>query len=375
MTPRGARGVALIEALVALVVMAFATLAAAGLQSMLRLNADIARQRAEAVRLAQDAIEARRAFVKIDSGAGPHFADIESQAPLPIAGLNARYVRTETVASADDPRLKSLHVAVQWRDRAGQAQRIDLVTAIGGVEPELAGSLAIPMDLALIRHPQARHADIPPAATDLGDGRSRFAPPAAAPLSWVFDNRTGLVAATCSGLVCVEVRARLLAGFVRFATDALAPSGAQAENPPSAALPVSVALLQTAPEAATVACFTQPMATAVAYFCAVPVSALAPRWSGRVQLAGLPWAADVTASDATRYRACRYTPQRAHLAAPTAMLNEDHPLDYVDVERALSQQNYLVIRAGDGVNAFDCPDDDATTPLVRGTTWHHQPAH
>lgn len=374
MSPQRERGVTLIEALVALVVMAFGTLAAVGMQSMLRLNADVARQRAEAVRLAQDAIEDRRAFVKLDSGAATRYADILSSAPSTIAGLNASYVRTETVVSSVDPRVKSLQVAVQWTDRAGQTQRIALATAIAGIEPELAASLAIPMDLTLIRNPQARHADIPPSAVDLGDGSSRFEPPPAGALGWIFDNRSGLITRTCSGTVCVDARARLLAGFVRFATGSLQPTGVQAETPGSPALPVAIAVQQTAPSAGVVACQTQPMVSHVAYFCALPVAAQAPRWSGRAQIAGLAWAAHRAEVDATRYRVCRYTPQRAHLAAPISMKNEDHPLDYVNVERGLTQQNYLVIRAGDGSAAFDCPDDDLATPFVRGTTWHHQPA-
>ncbi len=70
------RGVSLIEALVALVVMTFGTLAVLGVQSTLRMNGDTARQRAEAVRIAQETIERRRSFAKFDTGAEARFTDI-----------------------------------------------------------------------------------------------------------------------------------------------------------------------------------------------------------------------------------------------------------------------------------------------------------
>jgi hypothetical protein len=66
------------------------------------------------------------------------------------------------------------------------------------------------------------------------------------------------------------------------------------------------------------------------------------------------------------------------------MRNADHPLDYgapapdtskLGVVGALTNQNFLVIRAGFGGVAFECPGDDAGTPYVNGNTWHHQPAN
>lgn len=63
------RGVTLIEALVAMAVMAFGMLALVGVQSTLRVNADLAKQRAEATRLAEAQLEAARSFVAVGTGA------------------------------------------------------------------------------------------------------------------------------------------------------------------------------------------------------------------------------------------------------------------------------------------------------------------
>jgi hypothetical protein len=56
------------------------------------------------------------------------------------------------------------------------------------------------------------------------------------------------------------------------------------------------------------------------------------------------------------------------------MANQDHPSTYAGVKEPLINQNFLVIRAGNGTAAFDCPADDTGTPLINGNTWHHQPS-
>ena len=63
-----------------------------------------------------------------------------------------------------------------------------------------------------------------------------------------------------------------------------------------------------------------------------------------------------------------------YLPVVPAISNAQHPLNYLDVDSGLLNQNFLIIRAGDGTSAFDCPADDASTPFVNGNTWHHQPS-
>lgn len=64
------RGVSLIEALVALAVMAFGMLGVVGMQSTLRFNSDVSKQRSEAVRIVQETVEQRRNFSTISALAG-----------------------------------------------------------------------------------------------------------------------------------------------------------------------------------------------------------------------------------------------------------------------------------------------------------------
>ena len=84
---RAQRGLSLVEALVALAVMAFGMMAYVGIHSGLRLNGDVAKQRAEAVRLAQEAIERWRAFSLMSTDPGEtDYADIVTTADEQIAG-------------------------------------------------------------------------------------------------------------------------------------------------------------------------------------------------------------------------------------------------------------------------------------------------
>src|SRR5574337_514550 len=64
------RGFALLEALIAALLVAAGAIGLVWLQGELRYHADAARQRTEAARLAQAEIERLRAFVAVSAGAG-----------------------------------------------------------------------------------------------------------------------------------------------------------------------------------------------------------------------------------------------------------------------------------------------------------------
>lgn len=403
-------GVSLIEALVALAVMGFGMLGVVAMQAAMRQNSDIAKQRSEATRLAQEAIESRRTFTAMNAAAGRlAWSELVPPGAEVIAGANATYTRTVAIPDLGSGRSKNIVVDVQWVDRSGATQSLRLATAVTGSLPELATSIGMPAwGGTPVRQPRGRHAAIPPAAVDQGNGTSRFDPPGSAPdalVRWVFDNQNGFITRTCTGTelvpVCVDANARLLAGYVRFATMAAQPLPADAESPPSPAQAVQMLVKRTWPAESLVVCFEEQTVNEVAYFCAVPVNSLAGNdWSGRayvssgIPLAGLGGIAlDTTV--AAHHRVCRYTPVRdcnpavgatiwgepgataaCAGAAPTPkrlMTNEEHPLDYANVKVPLVHQNYLVIRAGDGADTFDCPADNAATPLVNGNTWLHTP--
>lgn len=385
-----ARGFSLIEALVALVVMAFGMLGVLGIQSALRQYSDISKQRTEAVRLAQERIEDWRAFHQLGASAGPDYADIVSDgAYIDVPGANTTFqVRRLANALPGSPtdmpqRGKWVEVEVKWKDRSDAEQVVSFQTHVSGVSPELAGSLLVAPAGGPSRRPQGRHAGVPRQATDNHDGTSTFAPPGLSGVTWTFDNLTGLIQKICSP-TCTSFRGLLLSGYVRYTDPAKAvppdpppagpkqPAGADAELPVASSSTfgsVGVEVGQTIPFARVETCATETFPQYTAYYCAMEITLSTQYWSGRSYLTGLSLAADAADADAAKARVCRYTPSPSHTAA-----NVDHPLDYVNVNVPLINQNFLVIRAGDGTTAFTCPGDDAATPLVNGNTYGHQPA-
>ncbi len=407
---RSARGVSLIEAIVALAVMGFGMLGIAAMQGGLRQNSDVARQRAEAVRLASDAIEEMRAYAVVNSVTGRvSYADIVTGVPatqlnLPntVNGINAVFTRQVTVTDSPAQNRKTVEVRVTWVDRAdhsgGTTQEVRLATEIHRTPPELAGALIVPATGTMTQNPGRRHRSIPPQATANANGTSTFTPPGAPPgLVWVFNNNTGNLQQACppSQVPCLTNNGRLLSGYISFATGLAAATAADAEAPSASAWPAFVppstliTLNLTVAPPAPPSCYFESLpgppaaTTVIAYYCAIFVSyasATPYTWSGRSELdlgVSYPLATAIADTSASAFRICRYTSRRNQSAVGTGtpgLRNSEHPYNYVGVRENLVNQNFLVIRAGDGITAFDCPDDDPLTPLVDGRTWHHQPA-
>ena len=384
------RGVSLIEALVALAVMAFGLLGVVGMQATLRYNADISKQRSEAVRIAQQQVENLRSFGTLAGTAEWDYADIASvpTASVPSsAGANTTFNIMTTVSNPaiTDAQFKSVSVTVDWLDRrtdaGGTPQRIQLTTAIAAVAPVLGASLGLAGDRAAPQRPRGRHPTIPPAAVDLGGGTSSFTPPGApSGTSWTFVNATGQITQVCTP-TCTALKGWLLSGYIAFATGS-APTAAEAESPGDPlplthAISAQVIATTTPAPATSPVCFASSSTLRVNYFCLVPTKPTNSSWSGRSVLQIVDIATS-TSSIATalsdtapsNFKVCRYTPQASH--TPTGG-NAAHPLDYTDVGASLVNQNFLIITSGSGAAAFNCPGDDTGTPLVNGNTFAHQP--
>lgn len=391
---RADRGVSLIEALVALAVMAIGLLGVVGMQATLRTNAELSRQRSEAVRMAQEKVESLRAFTRLDSAPAGEldYADIASSAVedvTPSSGrASATFKRTVSVNNppADTAAMKTLSVQVKWWDRRADAsnandpnvQLIELHTAIAKVDPALGASLGAPANRSVVQRPGGRNPVIPPGAvTQSGGTTSTFQPPSSG-VTWLFNNDTARI----TKIGTTSVSGVLLSGFIRFATGSVQPTGVESETPPSGAMSVGVLVTLTAPLLnpgdPQPACYTGSavFSNAVPYYCFVPILGTVPQiltqtWSGRSTLTSLNLASSALDADANRYRVCRYTPDPT--TDTPSQGNVAHPLDYTSVATGLANQNFLVIRAGDGTTAFTCPTDDTSTPLVDGDTRRHQP--
>lgn len=390
---RRQRGVSLIEALVAFGVMAFGMMAVVGMQSTLRANSDLARQRAEAVRIAQDTIEAARGFSTLASATGRRAYEDLVDAPNLAASsantnLNTSYsididVTAEPAVSGTvAAERRTLMVTVRWEDRAGRAQWVRLASAVTGIEPALAASLVSGANADTVVAPGGRHRGIPTSAVR-GLGISGYMPPgqsagAASRVAWVFNNATGVItlctttALDTAGLAgtggtinatCGSNEALLLTGVVRFATGGNpADSITSMADPAGPETPFGVQVNQvlTGGTSSPVTCFSEAQPNnEMRYYCAVPINAAPangarPGWTGAIAFASpLALASSATSVSTTEFRVCRY-----HSAA-----------NYTNVTGPLLGQNFALITAGNGTIAYTCPTDSSFQPR----TWLHQP--
>lgn len=397
--PRAQRGASLVEALVAFLVLSLGLVGMTRLQGQLRLNADIARQRTEAVRLAQEDIEALRAFSTLAAAPGERaYADIAAASrsidSTPGQPLNASFQLRRDVDDASGYRSASL--SVSWEDRAGQTQQVLLQSVIAGTPPALSGALAVSGAVQPLKRVRGRSATIPAWARSLGDGTSAWKPVSGGTVVMVFDDISGEVRSTCDAPAaiatphltladlsgCTLTGGLLLSGIVRRSDDARAEPAWASDAP----LPLDIALalgggdypapprcfsearkqvefttaagtrrlavsLAATPASVGAASWTELNERYVAYHCVV--TPLLGRWSGRSTLVPLGWSIGLAPADR---KVCRYSTDQDGSGAVDN--NAEHPDSYQHVDRPLMQQNFLLV-PGDR----PCPD----------TTVQHQP--
>jgi Tfp pilus assembly protein PilV len=409
---RYSRGVSLVEAMVALAVMAFGMLAVVGVQSTLRFNADVARQRSEATRIGQEQLDELRSFTVIDATPGQRaWADIVD-ATRTETGLNAVYeVRSEIIGAADSP-AKTIRVTVSWADRAAASvadrnQRVVLTTSIAAAAPALSGTLAVRLGTspaAPVRRPMKRHPTIPVLAKDLGNGNSAFVPPGRPWIAFVFSNVTGVINGVCtfdhdttSSEITISdvascsntITGQLLTGFVRFQhrSDGSDLTAADVEDPPGPALNMRMRIsLTSTGHPLSPFCVDDANSLSVGsgdlkfatYYCVIYSNDLGA-WSGATAVEprngfGSPfW--EISGDESTgpgadaRYRVCRYTTAASDAES---VPNQDHPAVYAGVTGNLVNQNFVVIRSVKHCPT-DVPADPASGDFVNSNTLQHQP--
>lgn len=378
----GRPGIVLIEVLVAVALLSLGTVLLMRLQTGLRLSSDLARQRSEAVRLAEEDVEALRSFTRIDAGAGARsWAGIADAADLALdlPGAPTAYQLSRAVQTGSAPSLKAVTTTIAWADREGQPRRLALPTLIAPMDPSLLGALLLQRDSGRAHGAFGRHPLIPLTARELPDGRIVYQPRPGGTLVWVFDAATARVIGRCraiGGLASSELTAAslsdcraisglLIAGTLRFATDRDHPGAADTENPlgPAVDLDLRITLTSTGhPDPAWECDDDSPdgvppattLQTVVHYACVVQPAGNPPRWSGRLDVVPRGWTlADSlpagTASSPDRLRVCRYS---ADHDGNGRIDNREHPLRYSGVAEPLADQNFLLVRAGSA-----CPRD------------------
>jgi len=336
-TPHPLAGFALVEVLVACVLLATGLVALAAMHPQLSRSADLARQRSEAVRLAQTQMENLRVVTQFDASAGN---DTHSS--------NTTYTRSWRLDTTLTRTLKTVAVDVDWNDRTEQSHRVSLRTVLWRDDPSWSGGLTHAPDLAHAwQRPHDRHLQIPLPAVSLGAGRSVLRVDNS--LAVVLDDSTGEIVMVCDAAVtnlaalaahCQMASGLLLTGHITRSEPGLPwPTGVDisglaglADSPPS------TCRLGDAVDPATGAALPDHKR----YVCLLFPSNADAGWSGRLRLAGVPTDGD--------HLVCRI-----ELTARELDNNQRNAQDYRAVKAHLSAQNHLLHRSAAGT----CPDAGA----------------
>ena len=384
------RGVTLLESLVAFFVLTAGSVAVAQLLSHSTLAADVARERSEAVRLAEQAIEELRTFATLDGPPGaPTYAAIATGSAVVAAGSAGGrndYRIERVVDAAAFAGAKAARIAVRWSDRSGTPRSVVVDAFIAAVDPSYSGSLmldagAIP---AAPRGAHDRRPGLPLTAKSLGDGRSAWKPREGGGTTWVFDDLSGAIVAVCEGVSTTVATRDLVVDALRTCTSGrwlfvagTLRAAAAAPAPVVALLPTATSLridLRDGVYPAPAACFAEPRKTVrfaddggvhvedvaldavpasvgvsrwdetgdrfLAWHCAV-VPRADGRWSGRIAVVATGWTVGIGVADG---RVCRYAAgdDRAAIDANIASAGVDR-----DVGAALTGRHFIVVRGSD----------------------------
>lgn len=406
-------GFALVELLVAMVLLGLGTASLLRLHLDLQLGNEQSRQRSEATRWAAQDLEQLRWHTR-DGGQGTlRWADIADAGPTVIEAASSptRYTLRRSVAREPRDLLRSVTTTVTWADRQAGEHTLTLATALSAIDPTQGAATVLARDPPRSggsggttgSGAAGRSLRIPAAAKNLGDGRHAFKPRVDETLVWLFDSVTGDVNGRCDSRVgvdntqidatslgnCKTLTGLLLSGHVRFATNSDTLTATDAEQPASPAMSLNLRLTLTTlnhPAPAWECVQDGPLdtppatttRTSIAWYCVIqpvaPAAGGTPRWSGRLDLVPSGWSlVTSTSGTAGRYRVCRYS---ADLDGNGRIDNAEHPASYSVVTTGLSNQNFLVIRA-----AARCPVDSGTGTAAAGaiptpindSTVAHQP--
>jgi type IV pilus modification protein PilV len=336
------RGFSMLEALVSMLVMAFGMLAVAAFQITLSRSSDLAKQRTEATRLAQEKLEALRTYGTV-AAYGSQLVSSTTTTQEQVT-TNATYTRSWGAAALNtEDTGRSIQVSVAWTDRAGGSHSVQLLSSVAETDPLDVGALMFPRpDGTILRRPMDRSIDIPIRATGISGTSRSYIPWAGSGGGYlVFSNDSGDVvqrcsstptAATVSDGTCTMLNAYLLTGYLsggRATTTYVSPS-----NPVSFS---STQYMASAPECAMGPAEDQNTGATISgylyYACLMEPtdhdssSATARVWSGR---------SDITIIGSGSTKVCRYT------SSSSTTDNNNHPATYMLVTRSLDNQNFYI---------------------------------
>lgn len=228
---RSQRGFSIIEALIAGLVLSFGTLALVGVQVALTRNADVAKQRTEATRLAQERMEQLRAFASNATLTGvSSYQDLITGQDTPTpstttAVYNTTYTRDWDIRALGADVHREISVRVSWIDRNAGAQSVRMTSVVSKTDYSLVGTIM--SNIGRSGYPgvvRQRNNNVPFPAFDIGNDKSRYQWPGST-IWYVFDNNTANVEWRCTNQPtngstlstttgCTQILAYVLAGYL-----------------------------------------------------------------------------------------------------------------------------------------------------------------
>jgi Tfp pilus assembly protein PilV len=370
-TRRGQAGISLLEALVALVVMSFGMLALAAMQLNLSRNADVAKQRSEALRIAEERIELARSFTQMTASVGAiDWANLQTDVASPATvTTNATYNVTVAVGGTVTDALRPINVQVAWADRAGDPQNVALSSIISQTDPRDPGIVGNPLPLNRpLRRPKNRNINIPIPAVYLNAGTS--ATQFDANYVAIFSNLTANVVQICNPNVanataadinaaiaagtCQTFNGYIVAGYVGRTFSGVWPTGLGINHDavtrnvaPTGANSGIRCLFGDASNQNTGVTITADNGYKY-YICVIPLDDPFT-WGGTVRLGNVPTTGDNIV--------CRY-----QYTQTTVTVNERNIQPYVSVNASIDEQNYLLTTSASGT----CPSAMTVTGVSTG---------
>jgi hypothetical protein len=332
------RGYALFDALLAFVIAMGGIYALVAMQTRMARDADVAKQRTEATRLAQERIELLRSYTTIQA-VGGQLAWVDLAAGNDSVSTNATFARSWQLGGDDDDTMRTVTMNIDWTDRAGDPQSVTMSTVISRTDPAHVGALGFPLpENTTLKRPKNRNLNIPVPAKDLGNGKSVYQ--LSSNFAVVFSNDSGYVVQRCDHEVntvadldtgCTSYDAYILAGYVsRTMSSFPSPLGVNTAGLTGLDGTRSV---QCSMGAAT----DQNTGAAIDgyqyYLCILPVEP-GGRWSGTVRLSGMALGSS--------YLVCRFQQPEASGVSPN--LRNVQP--YASVGESLDGQNYVITSGG-----------------------------
>jgi Tfp pilus assembly protein PilV len=379
---RANAGFTLVEALIALVITAFGMLGLAGMQMMMSRNAEVAKQRSEATRVAEAKLEELRSFTQIATGAGVVSWDglTSGSDTQTSTETNTTYTRTWTLSTATTDAghvtnpYRTIKVDVTWTDRAGVttvtngvSNIVTLNSVISQTDPADSGALAFPLPAnTTIKRPKNRSLNIPIPSKQLTDGNNSVY--STSSFSIVFNNDSGYVTKKCNPVTdvdliatesqltgCVDFDGYVLSGYITKTMASFPSALGINETDLASRLEGDAVGIDCAVETAENQNTEALLSDYKFYLCVIPVAipvADGGSWSGRVHLSGM--------NTGTDYLVCRLQ----YPTSATGTSNQRNVQPYTSVAESLDNQNYIITTSN------SCPSvTNGTTSLA---TIEHQ---